>query len=53
MQLELQDIGYSYNGRDRVLQHVSYSFTSGNRALRGRKDNAAFSAFPADQTHRG
>ena len=37
MQLELQDIGYSYNGRDRVLQHVSYSFTSGKLyAITGR-----------------
>lgn len=37
MQLELQDIGYSYNGRDLVLQHVSYSFTSGKLyAITGR-----------------
>ena len=41
MQLELQDIGYSYNGRDRVLQHVSYSFTSGKLyAITGRSGAA-------------
>lgn len=35
--LELQDISYSYNGKDAVLQHVNYSFNSGRMyAITGR-----------------
>lgn len=37
MQLELQDIGYSYNGRDAVLSHVNTRFEGGRiYAITGR-----------------
>ena len=37
MQLELQNVGYSYNGKELVLRHVNYRFEGGRiYAITGR-----------------
>ena len=39
MQLELQNVGYSYNGKELVLRHVNYRFEGGRiYAITGRSE---------------
>ncbi|MFR5527603.1 MAG: hypothetical protein ACLTJG_22220 [[Clostridium] innocuum] len=39
MQLELQNVGYSYNGKELVLRHVNYRFEGGRiYAITGRPE---------------